>query len=126
MVMKYIKKRSKLEFPEEDIEKAVKAIMSTEMKLREAAAVFGLYPPTLHYRVQKAKKNQKVGNVEPKPQFSSKYTFRQIFSSEEEDVLCNFLITCSKLNYGLAYKQIRKLAFEFAKNLERAIPKKLG
>jgi hypothetical protein len=48
---------------------------------------------------------------------------RQIFSSEEEDVLCNYIVTCSKLNYGLAYKQTGKLAFDFAKNLERALPK---
>jgi hypothetical protein len=94
MVRKHIKKRSKPEFPEDDIEKAVKAIMSTEMKLREAAAVFWLNPSTLHYRVQKPKKNQVVGNAEPKPQFSSKCTFRQIFSSEEEDVLCNYIVTC--------------------------------
>jgi hypothetical protein len=63
-----------------------------------------------------------VRNVEPKPQFSSKYTFFQIFSSEEEDMLCNYIITCSKLIYGLAYKQIRKLALDFAKNLKQVIP----
>jgi transposase-like protein len=56
MVRKYIKKRSKPEFPEEAIEKAVKALISTEMNLREAAAIFGLNPSTLYYRVQKAKK----------------------------------------------------------------------
>jgi transposase-like protein len=115
MVRKYIKKRSKPEFPEEDTEKAVKAVMSTEMKLREAAAVFGLNPSALYYRIQKAKKNQEVVNVEPKPQFSSKYMFRQIFSTEEEEMLCSYIITCSKLDYGLAYKQIRKLVFDFAK-----------
>jgi transposase-like protein len=60
----HIKKRFKPEFPEEHIEKAVKAVMSTEMKLREAATVFGLNPSTLYYRVQKAKKKQEVGNVE--------------------------------------------------------------
>jgi hypothetical protein len=123
MVKKYIKKRSKPKFPEEDTGKAVKAVMSTEMKLREVAAVFGLNTSTLYYRVQKAIKNQEVGNVELKPQFSSKYKFRYIFSSEEEDMLCNYIVTCSKLNYGLTYKQIRKLAFDFAKNLGRAIPK---
>jgi transposase-like protein len=56
MVKKYIKKRYTPEFPEEDIEKAAKAVMSTEMKLQEAAAVFGLNPSTLYYRVQKAKR----------------------------------------------------------------------
>jgi hypothetical protein len=38
-------------------------------------------------------------------------------------VLCNYIITCSKLNYCLAYKQTGKLAFDSSKNFERAIPK---
>jgi transposase-like protein len=115
MVRKYIKKRSKPEFPEEDIQKAVKAVMSPEMKLLEVAAVFGLNPSTLYYRVQKAKNNQEVGNLEPKPQFSSKYIFCQISSSEDEDVLCNFLshaqnsITASLTNKKVRTGNFKKL-----------------
>ena len=67
MVRNYIRKRTKPEIMEEGFEKVVEAVMKTEMKLWEAAAVFGLNPSIIFYQIQKARKTLGAGNVECKP-----------------------------------------------------------
>lgn len=52
-----------------------------------------------------------------------KYYHRQIFSDKEEILLKEYLLKSSKIHYGLAYIQTRKLAFDYAMRLEKVIPK---
>lgn len=120
MVRNYIKKRSKPEIPEDVMLRAVQAVSQENVKLRVAASLYGINPSTLFYRVKNAK--TEVNTEEQKPVYSSKYTFRQIFSQEEEEMLQNYILICSKMNYGMTYQQIKKLAYDYAKKLERAVP----
>jgi hypothetical protein len=39
--------------------------------------------------------------------FASRYVSRQIFNANQEYMLVDYVIKCSKLNYGMTYKQIR-------------------
>jgi hypothetical protein len=55
--------------------------------------------------------------------FTPHYNVRQIFSETDENMLAEYLLTASKLNHGLSPKETRMLAFEFATDNNRAIPK---
>ncbi|XP_022127680.1 uncharacterized protein LOC111001920 [Pieris rapae] len=45
---------------------------------------------------------------------SHRFISRQIFTDEEEQKLSNYMIVCSKHNYGLTKIQARKLAYDYA------------
>ncbi|XP_039276104.1 uncharacterized protein LOC120349672 [Nilaparvata lugens] len=53
---------------------------------------------------------------------SSKYSTRQVFSSEEERLLEEYLINCSRMHYGLTYKQFRDFAYSYALVLRKTLP----
>lgn len=46
--------------------------------------------------------------------YSSKYTVAQVFSTEQEKALTQYLLNCSKMHYGLTLKQLLTLAYEYA------------
>ena len=49
---------------------------------------------------------------------SSLYTVNQAFTNKQEEMLQEYILECSKMNYGLNYTQvIRKLAFEYSHKL---------
>lgn len=52
---------------------------------------------------------------------SSKYSTRNVFS-EEEGLLEEYLVKCSKMNYGLTYKQVRDFAYSYAITLQKSFP----
>lgn len=113
MVRTYKKKRLEEAFNEEDMAKAVSAVQNNTMSLRKAAAVYGVKHTALFYRLRK----------QPKPEvYSSKHTFRQVFNQEQEQMLVTYVLTASKLQYGLSCKDLRILAFDYANALKRKYP----
>lgn len=112
MVRNYKKKRLE-EVDEDNMEKAVLEVLSGNMKLRRAAAIFGVKPNTLHYRIKNYKEYKPLKSKE----FTSKYTVAQVFTTEEETALEGYLIKSTKMNYGLTYVQARELAYDYAKAL---------
>ncbi|XP_046667355.1 uncharacterized protein LOC124359039 [Homalodisca vitripennis] len=135
MVRNYIKKKVGPEINERDVEEAVKLVLEKNVPIRQAAESFGLVHTMLFYRIKKAKALLKTNlpsehtdiRVPSAPAplltFNSKYTSNQVFSAQEEKMLEEYIITCSAMNYGLTYKIIRALAFQYAEKLGRC-PKK--
>lgn len=126
MVRTYKKKRTKPEVSEEVIEKAMEAVRNGT-SLRAAADLYGMDFSALFYRLKKSKAiNSLVDETRRCTTntkcYSSKYTSQQIFNVEQETLLCEYIIKCSVLNYGLTYRQIRQLAFDYAKRLNLKIP----
>uniref|UniRef100_A0A1B6HXC1 HTH psq-type domain-containing protein n=1 Tax=Homalodisca liturata TaxID=320908 RepID=A0A1B6HXC1_9HEMI len=135
MVRNYIKKKVGPEINERDVEEAVKLVLEKNVPIRQAAESFGLVHTMLFYRIKKAKALLKTNlpsehtdiRVPSAPAplltFNSKYTSNQVFSAQEEKMLEEYIITCSAMNYGLTYKIIRALAFQYA---EKLMSKKMG
>lgn len=46
--------------------------------------------------------------------FSSKYTVNQVFTMQQENELAKYLAKCANLSYGLSYRQVRILAYDYA------------
>uniref|UniRef100_A0A1B0DIK4 Uncharacterized protein n=1 Tax=Phlebotomus papatasi TaxID=29031 RepID=A0A1B0DIK4_PHLPP len=53
---------------------------------------------------------------------SSKYSSRQIFSTKEEEQMVDYLKKASVLSYGFTMEEMRILAFQYAKHLQKNIP----
>ncbi|XP_074035914.1 uncharacterized protein [Leptinotarsa decemlineata] len=102
------------------------------MSERVASRNFNLSRDTLHSRICKLKKkysqerlatlfNEDSGNESDsdvnKNIYSSKYSVSQVFTNNQEIELVKYIQTCSDMNYGLTYKQIRVLAFDYASAL---------
>lgn len=49
--------------------------------------------------------------------FHSKFSVKQVFSISEEENLVKYIKKSSGLHYGLSYKQVRCLAYEYASKL---------
>lgn len=109
MVRNYKKKREG-EINEDDMENAIIQVISGHMGLRQAADAFNLKSNTLHYRIKNYKKDTIPKNID----YSTKYTVAQVFTRNEENLLKDYLIKSSKMNYGLTYKQAKELAYEYA------------
>ena len=52
----------------------------------------------------------------------SNYKPFQIFYDKEENLLCEYLKTSSKLHHGLTPVQLRKLVFQYAMNIDKKVP----
>lgn len=121
MVRTYNKKRNTPEVSEEDIVKAMQAVKDG-MSLRTAADLHGMHYSALFYRLKKDKAadprssdNQTV--TTSSKCYSYKYTSQQVFTADQERMFCDYIIKSSNMNYGLNYKQVRQLAYEYAKQL---------
>lgn len=55
--------------------------------------------------------------------YASKYTAFQVFNSAQEAQLEQYVLKCSKINYGMTNIQIRKMAFEYAVKLDCKYPR---
>ena len=78
---------------------------------------------TLYYRLKKYKDSSKLEEINKEYAFSSKYTNRQIFTTQQEELLVAYLIKSSKIQYGLIYKQARKLSYDYNLSLGIKIDK---
>ena len=45
-----------------------------------------------------------------------------VFTKEEEKVLCQYILDCSKMFYGLSLQKSRELAYKYAVNLKKNVP----
>ncbi|CAI6357746.1 unnamed protein product [Macrosiphum euphorbiae] len=54
--------------------------------------------------------------------FQSKYSVKQVFTQTQELLLFEYMVKCSKINYGLTTKQIRKLAHDYAIGCNIEVP----
>lgn len=110
MVRNYKRKRETC-VNKDDLKRAMEHVLNKTLKLREAAAIFGITKSTLGYRIKLFKNNQKSKGED----FSSKYSVYQVLTRFEEDMLEKYILKSSKMNYGLTYQQTRLLAYQYAK-----------
>lgn len=92
----------------DDLETAIKFILSKKMSIGQAAKHFELKKPTLIFHL---KKMEECGKEEYR--YSPKKP-KQVFSEEEEFLLVKYLQDAANMHYGLTLKQVRALAYEYA------------
>lgn len=102
----------------EDIEAAVKTVIEKNMSVRSVAEAYGIGKSYLARLVLKAKSLPQVSDFTHAPDIGN----RRVFSKAEEELLCQYLKTASKMAYGLTAVQTRQLAFDYAKSLNKEIP----
>ncbi|KAF2900550.1 hypothetical protein ILUMI_05637 [Ignelater luminosus] len=89
------------------------------ISLRNAAELKNIKCTTLHCYVRKQKATGGGAEIRMNPN----YAIQKIFSSELEDSLEQYLVTCSKMCYGLDTLATRRLAYEMANYHNLKIPK---
>lgn len=130
MPRNYIKKTNRANIDEKNMNNAIRDGLSRRLSVHEASRVYGIKRTTLQSRIKTMLKKQSVEDIlrdldkdsgnesESKVQkFSSKYTVKQVFTLSQEKELVEYIKKSSNLNYGLSYKQVLRVAYDFAKNL---------
>src|SRR5688572_27251178 len=103
--------------PDSVMREAVELVQSGQ-SIRKVAKQKTIKKSTLFRYVTKVKRS-----VVDLSQYAPKYNSRQIFSSEEEQDLADYMITCSNMCYGLTTQDCRKLAFQLGIKNEKILPK---
>ncbi|XP_044761957.1 uncharacterized protein LOC123319163 [Coccinella septempunctata] len=98
-------------FCHEDMQSAVKAVITDDMKIRPAAIRYRVDHVTLSRYVKKQRalgKNQEIIHCKPH------YQTRLVFTKDQESILAEYLKTCAKMYYGKTTRNTRELAYEMA------------
>lgn len=86
------------------------------MSLRKSAMKYNVDRITLNRYVQNKEKLTKFDEM------GSQYKANQVFTLEEEKVLVDYLLECSKMHYGLSKVSAMKLASDYAIANHKNIP----
>jgi len=89
---------------------AAKSVINGVNSLCEIAKEYEISKATLSRYVRKMRQAEPHELV----RFAPYNAVRQIFTSTEEQLLSDYLMTASKLNHGLSTRNTRVLAFDFA------------
>lgn len=106
------------EFPPEAMRQAVIDVIEHKMSIRQSANKNGVKKSRLCNYV-KAAKEKGLRNLS----FAPNYKKSQIFETDMENALENYLLKCSSMFYGLTPKATRCLAYEYAQKNSLRIPK---
>ena len=124
MVRNYKKKTNRVNIDEIAMKNAIREVLRNKISERGAAINFRVKRGTLHSRIQKIKKysheelcklygKENSGSESNVEDTLSKYTVHQVFTTEQEHELVQYIKTCSDINYGLTYRQIRVIAYQY-------------
>jgi len=102
---------------EDKIKTAVEEIKNDKC-VKRATEDNNIKHTTLFYRVKKMKTDDGNWINNEVLKFLSKYSVKQVFTQTQELLLVEYITQCSKINYGLTTKQIRKLRFALGCNIE--------
>lgn len=135
MVRTYKKKTNRADIDENNMKKAIICVTSGQLSERRASIVYSIKRGTLQSRIRKLKRKYSPDrfrrmfaddsgqeSADETAAYSSKYTVSQVFCKQHEDELVKYIQTCSNMNYGLTYKNIRVLAYDYANLLKIKIP----
>lgn len=104
----------------EVVKNALQAITTDDpekkLSIREAEKVFKVSRATLTRQLKKYKEDNE------KYCYSVNCAVKQIFSSDEEDSLVEYIINVAHMKYGLTKKGVRLLALKFAKANNKSLP----
>ncbi|KAI4463934.1 helix-turn-helix psq domain [Holotrichia oblita] len=113
------KKTDRVNIDEVAIHCAVEDVVNGILSIRKAAEKYNLKPATLQHRIEKRKLTGKTLNSAV---YSSKFSSQQVFTKEQEKLLSEYIITCSKMHYSLTLRHLQSLAYEYAKKLNCKYP----
>lgn len=102
------------------MEEAVVDVINNKLSIRCASEKHNISKSALHRAVKYARSLSNVENFQHKPDIGN----RRIFKLEQEDALVQYLITASKMCYGIGHTGLRQLAYQYAKKLEISYPAK--
>ena len=108
MVRTYKKKTLAEYASHETMKQAVLAVVQKGYSYRQSADQYGVNKSTLSDYVKRHKISGGLDTYFPN------FKKRQVFTSKMEATLAEYLLTCSKMFYGLAPRATRPLAYEFA------------
>lgn len=126
--------------PADVMERAVREVLVKGRPCRTVAGEFDLSHVTLRRYVKKAREriqerpndNNNNANylhdatVQPEPykllERVGYFNNRNVFTAEQENLLVNYLQKAAAMYFGLCTKEVRKLAYEYAKKLGNKIP----
>ncbi|KAB0801258.1 hypothetical protein PPYR_05612 [Photinus pyralis] len=117
MPFKYKKRTDRVPPAKDVMEKAVKEVAVEGCKLRTTATKYGMDKMTLRRYVLKYKEHGMQTTFLPN------FKKSQIFADREESALAQYLLTASKMNYGLTPKECRKLAYLYAIENGKNVPR---
>ncbi|KAF2884001.1 hypothetical protein ILUMI_22175 [Ignelater luminosus] len=116
MAFKYKAKKdsTRRKVTKQELQNAIREVKSGT-SLRKTAVKYNINRTTLR---QYTKNEAKLQAFDDK----GRYKASQIFTIAEERLLVEYLLTCSKMNYGLTRAQAMKLAFEYGSANNKRIP----
>ena len=119
--MARIKKREKRKIGKTDSESmaaAVCKVIDEGMCFRSTCKAYDIKFSTLRRYVKKANAAEDKEFMT----YAPNYNCRQVFTTNEEILLQDYLIKAAKIQYGLTRKQVRVLAYEYAVRNQKTFP----
>ncbi|XP_053603058.1 uncharacterized protein LOC128671011 isoform X1 [Plodia interpunctella] len=110
MVRKYERMSGRQSWSEEDMARAVAAVVSGKMGYKLAARTFHIPRSTLQRRASKIRYTQPD---EPKPLMGH---YRRVFTDSQEKDLVGYIKSMEKYFMGVSRRDIRELAFQYAED----------
>lgn len=104
----------------QQMETAVKSVIQDKFSIRKASQTYNISKSALHRAVNSALRLTDPKNFEHTPNIGN----RRVFTTQQEACLVDYLITASKMCYGLGHAALRKLAYQYAKGLNIPYPEK--
>ncbi|KAB0802144.1 hypothetical protein PPYR_04330 [Photinus pyralis] len=102
------KKRDKVD--KENLERAVMAVENHEISFREASKVYEVKVATLHRHVK-----SHIQRGKQQYEYTANNAVKQVFSNQMELELLSYVKQAALMHYGLNKNNMRKLAYQFAK-----------
>lgn len=112
MVRKYERMSGRQSWSEEDMAKAVAAVVSGKMGYKLAARTFHIPRSTLQRRASKIR-YQLQATEDPKPLMGH---YRRVFTESQEKDLVGYIKSMQKYFMGVSRRDIRELAFQYAED----------
>ncbi|XP_063839088.1 uncharacterized protein LOC135088136 [Ostrinia nubilalis] len=110
MVRRYERMSGRQSWSEEDMAKAVAAVVSGKMGYKLAARTFHIPRSTLQRRASKVRYQQPD---DPKPLMGH---YRRVFTDSQEKDLVGYIKSMEKYFMGVSRRDIRELAFQYAED----------
>lgn len=119
MPLTYKKKTCREQPAIDNIKEAVKEVIEKKQSLRATAE---------KWNISKTSLSRYVSQIDKLPgadfKYTSKHTSNQIFTTDEEQMLVDYILTSSQMHYGLSKVNTRSLSFEYAVANGKKISKK--
>ncbi|CAG9566594.1 unnamed protein product [Danaus chrysippus] len=110
MVRKYERMSGRQSWSEEEMAKAVAAVVSGKMGYKLAARTYHIPRSTLQRRASKVRYQQPD---DPKPMMGH---YRRVFTESQEKDLVGYIKSMEKYFMGVSRRDIRELAFQYAED----------